>query len=143
MSDTPLTENLVYSVGRYGVQASETKELAPPQRLAQCFKDIEYLERRFADLERENAELRRQLEAANIELQRYHANAPAGEGWAQVLERTTAQNHELRRQLIEVLDKALEDAALVCDEFARGSDRHYESYKECADAIRQLKGKQS
>ncbi len=46
------------------------------------------------------------------------------------------ENADLRRQLAEARDKALEDAAEMCEQ-------HQGSAENCAAAIRQLKGKQS
>lgn len=57
--NTPRTSALIQLVGQYGVQCSETKELAPNQELSAAFNDV-------VQLETEVQELRAALEVAVV-----------------------------------------------------------------------------
>ncbi|MCR4297528.1 MAG: hypothetical protein NUV75_02060 [Gallionella sp.] len=49
VSETPITDRLIQLIAQYGVQTSETKELAPTTEFAEMFKNIERIERLLAD----------------------------------------------------------------------------------------------
>lgn len=48
--NTPRTSALIQLVGQYGVQCSETKELAPNQELSAAFNDVVQLETEVQEL---------------------------------------------------------------------------------------------
>lgn len=61
MSETPISKRLNELIGQYGLQCSESKELAPTTEFADQLKLVEKLERDLATAQKECEELREQI----------------------------------------------------------------------------------
>lgn len=125
---TPRTDALIRLIAQYGVQCSESKELAPTTALVDSFKDIATLEREAAALQARLDEAERDLVYRQEKIAEQHRALAEARIEHEAYCLRIAEQHDA--QLAEARAKERERCAKVME-----SERQHQS---CADAIRAL-----